>query len=353
MVDIKGLLDRIGNLERDLNNAMNTIRNIPSFLEDAAKDTGNKFVELIKPPIDEIDKCFGDLDDIIMDTVRELEKWPRTIGDGLRKVFLSIDRAFKDLAKFFDNLFHVCFDNDGDTICYGIDDMIEDFKRIVCMLETIPNRVDNIIVGIDNIFLGVGNLFKTTKEAGREVGKEIQTLADYNFLYFGRWLACFVKFSQNFFKCFVYYLIDFVGKLLYLPVSFGIWVMFTFLGIDLYPHESRLFEGLNALDAFLYGIIGFSILNYPKHIRQDCYSCIRLRPQVIRYQAKEVGKAFRKQSSKFTDEGAEKRKNPNGEENIITDNNNEWATAYNNFKEVTAFPEARPAKKVDSEWRSW
>ena len=49
-------------------------------------------------------------------------------------------------------------------------------------------------------------------------------------------------------------------------------------------------------------------LNYPKHIRQDCYSCIRLRPQVIRYQAKEVEKAFRKQSSKFTDEGADKRK---------------------------------------------
>ena len=42
MVDIKGLFDRIGNLERDLNNAMNTIRNIPSFLEDAANDAGNE-----------------------------------------------------------------------------------------------------------------------------------------------------------------------------------------------------------------------------------------------------------------------------------------------------------------------
>ena len=166
------------------------------------------------------------------------------------------------------------------------------------MLETVPNRVDNILVGISNIFLGIGNWFKITKEAGGEVGKEIQTLADYNFLYFGRWLACFVKFAQNFFKCFVYYLIDFVGKLLYLPVSFGIWVMFTFLGIDLYPHESRLFEGVKALDMFLYGIIGFSILRYPKHIREDCYSCIRLRSQVIRYQAKEVGKTFRKQRSK-------------------------------------------------------
>ena len=173
---VKKLFDRIKNLERDLNNAVNTVRNIPSFLENAAKDTGNKFVDLIKPPIDEIDKCFGDLDDIIMDTVRELEKWPRTIGDGLRKVFLSIDRAFKDLAKFFDNLFHVCFDNDGDTICYGIDDMIEDFKRIVCMLETIPNRVDNIIVGIDNIFLELEIYLKLQKKQVEKLAKKYRLL---------------------------------------------------------------------------------------------------------------------------------------------------------------------------------
>jgi len=353
MADIAGLFDRIGNLERDLNNALNTVRNIPSFLEDAANDAGNELLKLVKPPIDEIENCFGEVDKIIMETVNILKSWPEIIGNGLRKVFLSIDRAFKDLGDFFDNLFHACFDNDGDTICYGIDDMIEDFKRIVCMLETVPNRVDNILVGISNIFLGIGNWFKITKEAGGEVGKEIQTLADYNFLYFGRWLACFVKFAQNFFKCFVYYLIDFVGKLLYLPISLGIWIMFTFLGINLYPHEARLFEGVKTLDMFLYGIIGFSILRYPKHIRQDCYSCIRLRSQVIRYQTKEVGKAFRKQSSKFTDEGAEKRKNPNGEKNVITDNNNELAKGYNNFKEVTAFPQARPAKDVDSTWRSW
>ena len=350
---VKKLLRKLKNLQDDLNNAVNTVSKIPTFLEDAAKDTGKKFVNFIKTPVDEIEECFGELDDIIMDTVRELEKWPRTIGDGLRKIFNAINNAFKDLELFFKNLFKVCIEIDGVTICYGINNMIEDFKRIVCMLETIPNRVDNIIVGIDNIFLGIGHFFKQLKVSGGEVGKEVQTLADYNFLYFGRWLACFIKFAQNFFKCFVYYLIDFVGKLLYLPVSLGIWIMFTFLGIDLYPHESRVFEGLNALDAFLYGIIGFSILHYPKHIRQDCYSCIRLRPQVIRYQAKQVGKTFRAQGDKFTDDGAEKRKNPNGEKHVITDNNNKLATAYNNFKEVTAFPEARPARKVESDWRSW
>jgi phage-related protein len=97
---VKKLLRKLRNLERDLNNAVNTVSKIPTFLEDAAKDTGKKFVSLIKTPVDEIDKCFGDLDDIIMDTVRELEKWPRTIGDGLRKIFNSINNAFKDLELF-------------------------------------------------------------------------------------------------------------------------------------------------------------------------------------------------------------------------------------------------------------
>ena len=48
----------------------------------------------------------------------------------------------------------------------------------------------------------------------------------------------------------------------------------------------------------------------------------------------------------------EKRKNPNGKKHVITDNNEKLATAYNNFREVTAFPQARRAGDVDSSART-
>lgn len=346
---VKKLFNKIKNLERDLNNAFNEIKDFPNKIADFGEDLADYlFNKLVRPPVDEIEECFGKIDKVIKETVDILLAWPTIIGEGLGSIFSAINSAFQDLNQVFDNMFKACFDNDGETVCYGIDNMIEDFKRIICALETVPNRVENVLVGISNIFAGVGEFFNKLEASASEFLPEVQTLSDYNILFFGRYLACFTKFALNFFKCFVYYLIDFVGKLLYLPVSLGIWIMFTFLGIDLYPHESRVFEGLNALDAFLYGIIGFSILRYPKHIREDCYSCIRLRGQVITYQTKEVGKAFRKQAGKFVDPGAEKRKDPNGKKHVITDNNEKLATAYNNFREVTAFPQARRAGDVDS-----
>ena len=351
---VKKLFNKIANLERDLNNAFNEIKDFPNKIANFGEDLADYlYKRLVRPPVDEIEECYEKIEKEIMETVELLLAWPTIIGEGLGSIFSAINSAFEDLNEVFDNMFKACFDNDGVKVCYGIDNMIEDFKRIICMFETIPNRVENVLFGINNIFLGIGEFFSKIKLSTSEVGKEVQTLYDYNILFFGRYLACFVKFAQNFFKCFAYYLLDFILKLMYLPISLILWIMFTIFSIDLYPAEKRIFVAIAGLDTFLYPLLGFSILRYPKHIREDCYTCIRLRGQVIVHQTKEVGKSFGRQSQKFVDPGAEKRKNPSGKKHSITDNNEKGATAYNNFKEVTAFPKARPACEVDSTWRSW
>lgn len=353
MEDITKLFDRIANLERDLNNAFNEIRDFPNKISNFGEELAEYlYQKLVRPPIDEIEECYEKIEKEINETVDLLLAWPTIIGEGLGSIFSAIDSAFQDLNQVFDNMFKACFDNDGVTVCYGIDNMIEDFKRIICALDTVPNRVENVLLGISNIFAGVGEFFNKLEVSAGEFLPEVQTLYDYNILFFGRYLACFTKFALNFFKCFVYYLIDFVGKLLYLPVSLTLWLLFTFLAIDLYPIEKTVFSTLDGLDLFLQPILGFSILRYPKHIREDCYTCIRLRGEVITYQTKEVGKAFRKQAGKFVDPGAEKRKDPNGKKHVITDNNEKLAIAYNNFREVTAFPQARRAGDVDSSART-
>ena len=62
------------------------------------------------------------------------------------------------------------------------------------------------------------------------------TLLDYSFISWRIFKMCYEIFG-NFYKCFFYYLLDLISKILYLPIMLGLWIGYTFLGIDGYSIE--------------------------------------------------------------------------------------------------------------------
>ena len=71
---------------------------------------------------------------------------------------------------------------------------------------------------------------------------------------------------MNFKSCFVWYFLEIVGWLLYLPIEFIVWL---FCLQDL---EKYAWKGLDRVDCFIYGITGFYLFKHSDAVNQKCYS---------------------------------------------------------------------------------
>lgn len=216
----------------------------------------------------------------------------------------------------------------------GIDVMIQDFNRIICMFNTFPNRIDNIFAGVDSIFIGIGEQLGLYGKAAGIVFKETSTLVDRSFLLLDTYLQCGLKFLVNFPKCIIFYLLDIIGKLLYLPIILVLWISKFFLGIDLYYIEKDIWKAIENGNAFFFSIFGFHLIHFPKSIREDCYVCIRLRKAVVNRQRKVLIDTV---NNKVPD---------------IIDGRDEKQAMYNiekgqrHFNEVSALPRAQKPNNV-------
>ena len=63
-------------------------------------------------------------------------------------------KVFEDIADALEN----AMESVADVLMApmrGLDDMITNFEKMVCMFKSIPNRIDNIIVGLGAVFEGI------------------------------------------------------------------------------------------------------------------------------------------------------------------------------------------------------
>ena len=70
----------------------------------------------------------------------------------------------------------------------------------------------------------------------------------------------------NFKSCFFWYFLEIIGWLLYLPIEFIVWLF------CLQDFEKYAWKGLDGLDCFINGIIGFYLFKHSDAVNQKCYS---------------------------------------------------------------------------------
>lgn len=295
----------------------------PSKIINDAMDSAKKFfiglLDPVKKPFEKffenIDKEFGK----IGKSLNALPKALESIGDDIRK---DMEKAMEDLKKTITSPMK------------GIDEMIADFKKLMCLLETFPNRISNAVSGVDNIFKGIDEQYQLIMKAAGLGFKETSTLTNYSAVFVNSYLKCFVKFLTNIHKCFFYYIVDAFGRFLYLPVKVSLWFLKLYFNLDLYHIEKRIWNGMLAIDQIVYSTMQFHIFHFPESVRKQCYTCIRLKKEVVKKQANVVDHTFNEKIPNMV----------NGE--ITNVGLAKIRRGKRQFDEVLAMPRARPPGRV-------
>jgi hypothetical protein len=105
--------------------------------------------------------------------------------------------------------------------------------------------------------------------------------------------VCGVKYISNIPNCIFYYLVDMFIQILYLPLRITIWILYAFLGINLYPTQKMIWKYVEQINGYVYGFTGFNIIRWPKNIRDQCYNCKRLKTSVLVNKASDINKGFK------------------------------------------------------------
>lgn len=242
---------------------------------------------IVKPVKDIFNKPLNSAGKFLSDIPKEVNKGLDSIEDGINDI---PDIIFKPIKKFI----KTNIEDPIMSLIDGIDDMIENFIRIVCFINKSPVRFRNLGASFENIFTGVIEEFIAMGYAFQLGFNSIAEMVYFVFAFVGSYMECGVKFAQNIFYCIPFYIFDIIRQVLYLPIRLLLWVFSTFLAIDLYPNEKKIWNGLEHMDKVLFPYIGFHIIHYPKEVRENCYVCVRLKEKVVVDKAKEVDETFRK-----------------------------------------------------------
>lgn len=210
-------------------------------------------------------------------TVGALKKAMETIANIPRMIQDAIDKAIEQM-------FRVPLD--------GIMTMIENFKRIICFLESMPKRARNVTSGVNNIFLGVE---KKVDAVGKSFSAGIEStgiLFAYGGEYAGSRMRCIVQFIQNFYKCVFFYILKSIGGILKIIILKPIEYVGSMFGVNMEARIDQIGEGIITIDQFFYSMFGFHIIYFPESVRKDCFTCVRLKGSAVSKRADELKYTF-------------------------------------------------------------
>jgi len=162
-----------------------------------------------------------------------------------------------------------------------LDKFFDIFKRIGQFFDAIgkiPQHIRDFAVGLGDIGEGVGRELIAVPEAIGYTAEDIFWFVYYTLIYVGELIYCSIQILMNFPSCFIYYAIEILGIILYLPARFIFW-LFGMKSI-----EDAIWNGLYELDKQLYlatgghksddKCSGYHFLHYPCWIVDKCYRCV-------------------------------------------------------------------------------
>jgi len=211
----------------------------------------------------------------------------------------------------------------------GILKMIEDFRRIVCFLESLGLRGRNITSGVENIFNGVAKKVEAIGKSFKAGFDSTGTLLSYTGEYAETRIECITKFIKNFYKCAIFYVIRIICEIIYAIITLPIIFVCYLFGIDF---DKMVFtpvsEGLLYIGSFIGVDIEFYLKYFSESIYEDCFACKRLKGSALVNAGKEWQDTFDKKIPKIMKDGGAK----------------EFRRAKNQFNEVSVLVPRNPTK---------
>ena len=103
----------------------------------------------------------------------------------------------------------------------------------------------------------------------------------------------------------------------------------TFFSFSLYETEKRIWKNIYKLNDALFPYLGFHIAHYSKSVRDKCYTCVRLRDEVISFKGDQVDKTFKEDIP-----------------NVFRRNRTQFKKSQRHLAESVAYPSAREPSYV-------
>jgi hypothetical protein len=153
--------------------------------------------------------------------------------------------------------------------------------KIMASVGGIASFIANLAQGTINIIAGmVLSFFLALFSIGKAMW-EFGILFIYLIEFFVTHMWCFMKILFSSFDCILWYLIEVLGKVLYLLGPTLFISVLLLIGIDLRPMEKSFWVMMESLDKIAWASMGFHIIHFPKWVRDRCYNCKRLKVSKI------------------------------------------------------------------------
>jgi len=226
----------------------------------------------------------------------------RTISDAARTIKDIINNLIGGLQKGIDGFYEVLF-------------------IVVNFINETASRFIQMGNGMNKIFT---SLFVTETNAlgqGLKIGfNNIGELMKWSGEFVFSYINCGVQYIQNMHRCIYFYALDTVGYLLYtIFIEIPLWIMKTFLRMDLYRTLDKLWEKVYEADKYVFGLTGFHIAHYPKNVRDLCYNCKRMKVNALKNKVNQINYDFNQKLPDLLQSGIKG----------MQDGSNEFKTAFN------------------------
>ena len=137
-----------------------------------------------------------------------------------------------------------------------------------------------VVDGLEDIFNGVVQEFEEFPKGAWYTVLDLSVLFQYTGTFLLSNFLCAMKAMSNIKSCFMFYLIEMMGTIMYSPIAIFIFILSLFR-IPSYSWEKQFWDKMEVFDQFVYNYCQFHIIHYPKSIRETCYNCVRLKPTVF------------------------------------------------------------------------
>tara|TARA_Y100000816_G_scaffold268598_1_gene230935 strand:- start:315 stop:1187 length:873 start_codon:yes stop_codon:yes gene_type:complete len=288
------------------------------------------------PILDEYAKVTEQIMEPVLTPVCEMGKELLGGANGLLRAPLDeMERAFNDYSEEVKRdtkaALKTIVEDPIAELTKGLDNMLINFIRIVCFLNKTHCRLRNLFEAFDNLSQGIIEEFIVIGQAIEMGFNSVTDLVFYFGVFIGSYIACVGNLIVNFIPCLPFYLASLVGHILYLPIQITLWVCKTFLSLDYYRAEKNTWKGLKDTNDALFPILGFHFMHYPRWVRENCYSCIRLRTSVMKKAKNATDDTFNEKIPDLVNNKDRTKINK----------------AFRHFEEVFAFPNARAPEDVE------
>ena len=166
---------------------------------------------------------------------------------------------------------------------------------IVMMVVGFAKSFFQIVFGVLNVLLGTVLTIALGFWSFMKSIWEFGILFIYVVEFFVSHLFCFLKLIFTAPSCMFWFVLETIGKILYLIGPQLLIGCFAIIGVDLRPIEAMFWKFLEYLDKIIFSVIEIHIIHFPKWVRDMCYNCKRLKVSTVGDQFNRFGDLFTKQ----------------------------------------------------------